>query len=56
MQKIHIFGQKPFKVRNPLKVKDLRAIAFFNRIIKNYHKMLRIEKANKEPKSLSSRK
>lgn len=55
MQKIHIFGQKPFKVRKPLKVEDLRAVAFFNRIIKNYHKMLRIEKANKEPKIIGAR-
>lgn len=54
MQKIHIFGQKPFNVRKPLKVKDLRAIAFFNRVIKNYHKMLRIGQAQKEPKIIGA--
>lgn len=40
---IHIYEQKPFRTRQKLTVQDLRSIAFFNRIIKNYFKMLRIE-------------
>lgn len=44
-QYIHIFGQpKPTKVSHPLTVQDMRSVAFFNRIIKNYLKMNKIQK------------
>lgn len=35
---------KPIKGADKLPVSDLRQIARFNRIVKNYHKMLRIER------------
>ncbi len=48
MQTIHIYSQKPTKVKTPFTVQDLRSIASFNRIIKNYLKMQRIESKNNE--------
>lgn len=45
---IHIYGQRPFRTRQKLTVQDLRSIASFNRIIKNYLKMQRIESKNNE--------
>lgn len=40
----------PYKIKNvhKLPVEDLRGIAFFNRIILNYEKMLKIEKRHAE--------
>ncbi len=48
MQTIHIYGQKPTQVKTPFTVQDLRSIASFNRIIKNYLKMQRIESQNSQ--------
>jgi len=43
--KFHIYGQPTF-VRLPknTSIQDLRSLAYFNKIIKNYSKMLMIER------------
>ena len=43
--RFHIYGQPGFvELPKNTTIQDLRILAWFNRIIKNYYKMLRIEK------------
>ena len=46
--KFHIYGQ-PYLINLPKgsTVEDLKSLAYFNRIIKNYLKMLKIEHRDK---------
>ena len=45
--KFHIYGQPTFvKLPKGTTVQDLRTLAHFNRIVKNYAKMCEIEKRN----------
>lgn len=45
--KFHLYGQSTFvKLPKGTTVQDLRELAHFNRIIKNYAKMCVIEKSN----------
>lgn len=46
MPRIHLYGQKETTADQPLTVRDIRSIAHFNRIIKNYIKMQNITKKN----------
>ncbi len=44
--KFHLYGQPTFvELPKRTTAQDLRALAYFNRIIKNYEKMKRIEQS-----------
>lgn len=45
--KFHLYGKPTFvELPKGTTVQDLRALAYFNRIIKNYEKMCRIERTH----------
>lgn len=47
--KFHIYGQPSFvKLPKGATVQDLKSLAYFNKIIKNYIKMMNIEKVKTE--------
>ena len=52
VQRIHLYGQPAIRVRQTMTVEDMRSIAHFNCIIRNYIKMNKIKNRNNHADSI----
>ena len=50
--RIHLYGQPAIRVRQTMTVEDMRAVAHFNYIIRNYIKMNKIKNRNNHADSI----